>query len=100
MAKANLSVVPAPESTPTGPANVMSVEEACRSGTKLDKLRATQFVVARAIDDPDTSARDLAALTRRLGEINKELDSLEAAEEQAGKRAAKTRDESFALAAI
>ena len=42
---------------------------------------AVRFRVAMAVEDPATPARDLAALTRRLLEIAKEIESIDATED-------------------
>ena len=63
----------------------MSVLEAAENGTRLDELRAMRVVIARALDNPDTSARDLAALSRRQIEISRDIEALAAKEiEDAG----------------
>ena len=52
---------------------VESVSDAVEYGSRLDELLQMRRVVARAIDTT-ASARDLAALTKRLSEISKEID--------------------------
>lgn len=48
---------------PAGPkAEIKSVLDAAEHGTRMDELVQMRLVIARAIDDPATSARDLAAL--------------------------------------
>ena len=54
---------------------VESVSDAVDYGSRLDELVQMRKVVARAIDTT-ASARDLAALTKRLTEISKEIDVL------------------------
>ena len=66
--------------TEPGPV-VMSVSEAAASGSRLSELVAMRAVIARAIDDDRTLARDLAALTRRLMEIGREIEELRSATE-------------------
>lgn len=60
----------------------MTVQEAAAEGDRLDLLYAMRRTVAATIDE-DCPARDLAALTRRLLEITKEIETLEAAERKA-----------------
>lgn len=50
---------------------------AADAGDALEQLRAMRSIVARAVADEDTPARDLAALTRRLMEINREIEGHE-----------------------
>lgn len=60
-----------------------SVTEAASHGSRLDLLVAMRSRVATAVEDPDTPARDLAALTRRLLEIANEIATIEAQQELA-----------------
>ena len=60
------------------------VEDAAEAGDRLAELQAMRLRVARAIDDPNTPPRDLAALTRRQMEMGREIEAIEkAAEEEA-----------------
>lgn len=54
---------------------VVSVSDAVEFGSRLDELVQMRRVIATAIDTT-ASARDLAALTKRLTEISKEVDLL------------------------
>lgn len=54
---------------------VESVSDAVEFGSRLDELVQMRKVIARSIDTT-ASARDLAALTKRLTEISKEIDVL------------------------
>ncbi|MGS2805953.1 hypothetical protein [Nocardia sp. MW-W600-9] len=58
-----------------------SILEAAESGDRLEELRAMRRRLAHAMDNPNTAARDLAALSRRQIEIGKEIQDLEAAED-------------------
>lgn len=53
-----------------------SVGEAARSGSHMDLLVAMRNRVADTISDPECPPRDLAALTRRLQDIAKEIEAL------------------------
>ena len=76
-----LRVVDPAAATPPAPAKPpKSVKDACDSGDKRDLLVALRTRLARTIDDPATPARDLAALSRRLLEVSKDLESLTQAE--------------------
>jgi hypothetical protein len=61
-----------------------SVTEAAESGDHRSLLVAMRDRIARAVSNPDCPPRDLAALTRRLQDIAKELESLELREKEAG----------------
>lgn len=76
-----------------------TVTEAAEFGTRLDELKLMRLVIARAIDNADTSPRDLAALSRRLIEISKDVEVLLAKEREDGASAA-ADDEAFDAAAI
>jgi len=55
---------------------VASVSDAIEFGTRLDELLQMRKVIASRVDDENTSARDLAALTKRLSEVSKEIEAL------------------------
>lgn len=78
------------------PTSVMSVSEAAESGSRIAELRAMRRVIAIRLDDTDTAARDLAALSKRQMDISREIEELMAEEEgdELGK-AADSPDESF-----
>lgn len=59
-----------------------SVVESAQAGSRIDELKAMRLRLAKAIDDPNTPARDLAALTRRQLEIGREIESIEIAEDE------------------
>ena len=62
----------------------MSVVAAAESGSRLDLLVSMRSIVARAVGDEDTPPRDLAALTRRLMDIAREIEAIESGEEGEG----------------
>ena len=70
-----LRAVPPSESTAE-----LSIAAAAESGDDRALLIALRARVAKACDDLDTPQRDLAALTRRLLEIAKDIKALDAAE--------------------
>lgn len=51
--------------------------------------------IARALDDPNTAARDLAALSRRQLEISKEIEAIEIAEDEDQSVIVNTDDEAW-----
>ena len=77
-----------------------SVRSAAASGDRLELLVAMRARIAEAVDEASTPARDLAALTRRLLEIAKEVDVLQAAERQEGDGDGEANDEPFDPATI
>ena len=63
---------PRPKSRP------LTVRAAADSGVRRDLLVALRARIAVDIDNPNTPARDLAALSRRLLEIVKDIEALDA----------------------
>lgn len=75
-----------------------TVTKAASDGDRRDLLVAMRSRVATAVEDPNTPARDLAALTRRLMEIAKDIEAIDARDDDADGAAAP--DESFDASAI
>ena len=71
---------PMPE--PEQPKRPQTLEEAAKSGTHRDLLVAMRDRIATAVQDPNCPPRDLAALTRRLNEIAKDIRALDLAAKQ------------------
>lgn len=55
---------------------------AAQSGNQEAMLIATRDRIAVTLDNPETPARDLASLSKRLMEISREIEKLQAAEEE------------------
>lgn len=70
--------------------------------SRLDELRAMRVVLAKAIDAPETLARELSPLVRRLSELSVDIESLEAteAEQQETESARALIDSAFVLGDI
>jgi hypothetical protein len=60
----------------------MTVLAAATDGTRLDELQALRAVIARAIDNDQTPARDLSSLARRQLDISREIEKVTEAEKQ------------------
>lgn len=58
-----------------------SVTTAANEGSRYELLIALRARIAKAVQDSETPARDLAALARRLLDIAKEIELIELAEE-------------------
>ena len=82
--KTNLRAVGADEK----PARPESVSAAVQAGNPRDVNIAMQDRIAKAIDAEDIKGADLAALSRRLHELRKELAAMDAQAQEA------TQDES------
>ena len=64
------------------PKKAGTILEAAESGSRIEELRAMRRRLARALDDPNTPARDLAALSRRQLEIGKEIEAIVVSEDE------------------
>jgi hypothetical protein len=96
--KPNLRAVSADETAePVSPKTIL---EAAELGSRLEELRAMRRRIARAMDDPNTPARDLAALSRRQLEIGKEIEAIQIAEDEDFSVIANTDDEDWDQGAI
>lgn len=73
--KPNLRTV-APNET-AAPATRQTVTEAAETGNHRDLLVAMRERIARTVSNPDCPPRDLAALTRRLQDIAKEIEVID-----------------------
>ena len=98
MARRTLRAVAADESA-SPPARTFTVSSASSEGTRRDVLVAMRARIATAVDDPNTPARDLAALTKRLIEVVKEIDAMDAADQEA-QADGPVEDEAFDASAV
>lgn len=98
--KPNLSVVTDTTVMPKSQRKIMSVTKAAAEGSHLELLEAMRDRVAKTVEDVNTPARDLAALTRRLMEITKEIEAIEAALKQEADESADVEDEDLDAEAL
>lgn len=91
-ARKNLRAVSADERSDT---RVKTVTEAADKGTTRELLVAMRARIAKAVEDPNTPARDLAALTKRLVEVVRDIEAIDAREEQEAGRRGPTADEQW-----
>ena len=73
----------------------LTVLSAAQDGSRLEELRAMRVVIARRLDDPNTPARDLAALSRRQLEIGREIEAIVISEDEDHSVVAHTDDEAW-----
>lgn len=59
------------------PAKPKTVAEAAEGGDHRELLVAMRERIARTVSNPDCPPRDLAALTRRLQDIAKEIEAID-----------------------
>ena len=71
-----------------------TVSQAAECGTTRELLVAMRDRIARAVENPNTAARDLAALTKRLVEVVRDIEAIDAREEFDGESGA-TEDEAW-----
>lgn len=90
MARANLRPVGRDEKAPP---RKLSVSEAAATGDHRALLVAMRERVARTVSDPDCPPRDLAALTRRLQDIAKEIEAIDLRAKEEGADAADVADD-------
>lgn len=64
------------------PARPKTIAEAAKSGSEKDTLMALRDRLAKAVDSDTTPARDLAALSKRLTDVMKDLKAFEQAESE------------------
>lgn len=60
------------------PAAPKSVTEAASNGTTRELLVAMRTRIAKAVEDPNAQSRDLAALTKRLMEVVRDIEAIDA----------------------
>lgn len=96
--KPALSVVtdetPAPKKPPR------TITEAASEGTQRELLVTMRTRIAKSLDDPNTLARDLASLSRRLLEISREIDAIDIADLQEANESAEVADEALDAASL
>jgi hypothetical protein len=95
---ATLRAVGKDETAPALP--VKTVTQAAANGTTRELLIATRDRIATAVENPNTAARDLASLTKRLMETVRDIEAIDAREEQEGHESAEVADGEFNAAAV
>lgn len=96
-ARKPLRVVAADETPAKKPPRTI-VEAA--EGTSRELLVAMRTRIARTLDDPNCPPRDQASLSRRLLEIRKEIEAIDAAAEQEEAESAQVDDEALDATAL
>lgn len=90
-----LRAVKSGEKPPARSRRKQNVVEAAESGDHRELLLAMRERIARTVNNPDCPPRDLAALTRRLQDIAKEIDSLDRRAKEEAKEDAVAVDEKW-----
>lgn len=82
------------------PAEKLTVAQAAATGDHRKLLVAMRERISQTVSNPDCPPRDLAALTRRLQDIAKEIESLDLRKAQEARDSGSSPDEAFDAAAI
>jgi hypothetical protein len=77
-----------------------NILEAASDGGARDLLVQMRNRIARTLDEPNCPARDQASLSKRLLEIRKEIEAMDAAAEQEAAESAEVADEAFDAEAL
>ena len=81
-------------------ARPQSVAEAAKSGDHRALLVAMRDRIAVAVANPDCPPRDLAALTRRLQDIAKEIEAIDMRAKEEGDDVEHVEDEAWSAEAL
>jgi hypothetical protein len=71
----------------------LTITQAAADGSIREQLAALRERVAKTVEDPNCPPRDLAALSRRLMEITKEIAAIDTLEAEASDEGQSTPDE-------
>ena len=96
--KAPLRVAGPDEKAPAG--KPKTVTEAAKGGSQRELLAAMRDRIAVAVEHPNTPARDLASLTKRLADVAREIEAIDAREEQEATQRGDVTDEAFDASAV
>lgn len=77
-----------------------TIHDAADKGSARDLLVQMRNRIARTLDEPNCPARDQASLSRRLLEIRKEIEAIDAAAEQEAVESAEVADAPFDAEAL
>jgi len=90
----------APDEKAPAPVAPKTITQAADCGTTRELLVAMRARIAKAVEDANTPARDLAALTKRLVEVVRDIEAIDAREAQEATKRADATDEAFDASAI
>lgn len=81
-------------------ASPKSIVQAAAGDSSRDLLVAMRNRIAKTLDEPNCPARDQASLSRRLLEIRKEIEAIDAAAKQEAEESDVAEDEDFDTSAL
>lgn len=100
VARKPLRAVSAGEVAPA-PVKPKTITQAAESGTTRELLVAMRERIAKSVEDLNTPARDLAALTKRLVEVVRDIEAIDArAEQDARDGGGEVQDGAFDASAV
>ena len=82
------------------PSKRKTVSQAAESGTTRELLVAMRARIATAVEDANTPARDLAALTKRLTEVVRDIEAIDAREQDGAAGGDEVEDGAFDSSAV
>ena len=82
------------------PKKPKSITEAADHGSTRELLVAMRTRIAKAVEDGNTPARDLAALTKRLVEVVRDIEAIDARAEDETEDDGDTIDDTFDAASL
>ena len=93
----DLSLLCAAKRTAPAKARAKTVSQAATDGTHRELLVAMRTRIAKAVEDESTPAQALAALTKRLSDVAREIEAIDAAQEsvEGGGKRGPVEDEPF-----
>ena len=97
--KAPLRAVVEGEKAPA-PVRAKTITEAAASGTTRELLASLRDRLAKALEDPNCPARDLASNSKRLMEVVREIESIDARAAEEGDASANVQDGEFDASAV
>lgn len=97
---ASLRAVQDDEKPPPPAKDIETVLDAAEHGSRLDELVQMRRVIARAMDSSETTATALAALSRRLDDISREIASLKQQEIEEAEESDAASDDEWSEEAI
>ena len=89
-----------PDDKPARARRALSITQAAEAGDARQLLVAMRARVAKTVEDVNCPPRDLAALTRRLQEINREIEAIDAIAAQEAREDVVITDEAFDAEAL
>ncbi len=99
-ARKPLRAVAPDETAPSARPKHLTVSEAAAAGSHRELLVAMRERVAKAVQDPNCPPRDLAALTRRLQELAREIEAIDARALEEARESGTAADEAWDAEAL